>query len=661
MMLTKLSFKNAKKTFSDYTIYLLTVSILIALVFMLNRLTFSPEITEFSETSFGMRMMFTFASVVMLIIVYALIKYMTRFILNRRSKEFGLYQLMGIEAKRIKKIYWIEQCYLGTISMGIGIPVGLLLGEVLRSILFHIIDCIEYHFTIEGMGNTLLLTILEIVGIYLFVKMTSRKLFKSRDIIHWLQADSKNEKIRKNTKGRYLLTSIWGTILIASVAMLDNCMRSGNMSVFICIGILLLATFGLATCLVRIWGLLLLKNDKQFTMRVLPVRFVSKRIATRSKQMGILAMLFVGSVGLLAVGLLFGNYIRELSKEYRGVDFYYTPDIEDGVTDTFIEGMDDVLKKTGVKDRYVGVGYVSSETNLNEYYMDDVAEKNFISLTSYNQIRRMLGKDTISLEKDEFIIQAHSQQQIMKKAFPTIQYQILGQKMHLKAVYIQPLNTQCFGNGSSYYVVVPDELLMGMSPAYHSYAYLFKGGIDYKKIEMELLDYVIANDSEIKNILHYGVDPEKVSKNRTCLSSNFQFTEEYMQINAAGFAAIAISMIFMGIVFALVLSTVLAVLLTSELEENRKRFLTLHRLGVDRKDQEKVLYQQITSVFSLPVILGLPLAAAVCTIVGRFLRSSMSAPFIVINYILTIIVFLIVYIIYMVVTYRSSIRLIKCE
>ncbi|BBF43774.1 bacitracin export permease protein BceB [Lachnospiraceae bacterium KM106-2] len=654
-MLTKLSFKNAKRTFSDYAIYLLTVSVLIALVFMLNRLTFSPEIKNMAETSSGMQLMFTFASVVMLIIVYALIKYMTRFILNRRSKEFGLYQLMGIEPKRIKQIYWIEQCYLGAISMGIGIPVGLLIGEVLRSILFHIIGCIEYHFTIEGMGKTILLTILEIVVIYLLVKVTSRKLFKSRSILNWLQANRKNEKIRKNTKGRYLLTLFWGTLMIVSIVMLEKCLMSGSsISIVLCIGTLLLATFGFATCVIRIWGLLLLKDDKQFTMRVLPVRFVAKGIATKSKQMGILAILFVGSVGLLAVGLLFGNYVREVSKEYRGVDFYYTPDVTDGITDKFIEGMDEILKKTGVKDKYVCKGYIFSETDLYKRYESDGKTNTFISLTSYNRIRRMLGKDKISLKKDEFMIQAHSQLQIARKAFPLIQYQILGQKMQLKAVYIEPLNTQCFGNGSAYYAVVPDEYLKGLTPAYYSYAYLLKDKVVYKKLEMELLDYVMANSKKTKNTLHnIDNDPEKVSKNNYCLSDNFRFTQEHVQINAAGFAAVAISLLFMGTVFTLVLSTILAVLLTSEIGENRQRFLTLHRLGVAQKAQKKILYQQITSVFLFPVILGVPLAAAVCSIVGKILSKSMSVTFIAVNYILTIVVFLIVYIIYMAVTYKT--------
>lgn len=654
-MLTKLSLRNAKKTFSDYAIYILTVSLMVMLNFMLNRLIFSSELASMGQTSMGMQMMFAFASFIMLIVVYALIKYMTHFILNRRSKEFGLYQLMGIENKRIKHIYWIEQFYLAGISMLIGIPAGMLVGELLRSIVFNYIGCVDYRFTLEGMGRTIVLTVVETLIIYLFVRLTGRKLFKGRTILNWLQAERKNEKVKKNGKGRYAAAMFWLLMCVATIAALEKVIRNSSITVVLsCIGVLLLSTFGFATCLLRIINDVLLRNNNCFTLRVLHVRFVAKRIATRSKQIGILSMLFVGSIGLLAVGMLFANYTREFSKEYMGFDFYYTPSVKDGADTEFIEGMEELLKKSGIDDKYYITGYYSEESELYKIFDSEDDYDVFVSLSDYNRVREMLGQEEIKLNKNEFMIQTHLQLLSAADIFTETEYHILGQNMRLKSLEITPLNTQCVANGDSYYVVVPDEFLKDLAPAYHSYAYQLSEETDYDKLETELLSYAEENSWRVDKILMKAVDSSEVkSSDGYCLSSNFRFTKKYVQDSAAAFAAMAISILFMGIVFSLVLSTILAILLTSEIGENKQRFLTLHRLGMAVNEQEKVLRKQITSLFSLPVVVGLPLAVAVCIIVAGLFSDIMTTAYMSTNIVLTIISFMFIYFLYMTVTYRS--------
>lgn len=662
MMLIKLSLKNARKTFSDYAIYTLTVSMMISLNFMLNRLIFSPEIRELTSSSSGMQITFAFASFIMLIVLFSLIRYMTRFILNHRSKEFGLYQLMGIENKKIKKIYWIEQCYLGGVSILIGLAIGILVGEVLRSIVFNYIGCISYQFTIEGIFTTIWLTILEIVIIYMLIRMTGRKLFHARSILNWLQADRKNEKVRANGSSRYVLTVVWLLLGVIAILLLGRAMKSGeSMEILGCVAMLLAATFGFSTCIIRIISEILLRNDNQFTSRVLYVRFVSKRIATRSKQIGILAMLFVGGMALLVSGMLFGNYIREYNKEYSGFDFYYTPDMQDGVTDEFIAGMEEVLNEYGhgIKDKYIISGYNTTDSELFRIYSDDKKRETIVSLSTYNHVREMLGKEDIFLEEDEFLIQTHCQLMDAPEIFNRPEYQILGKERHLQSININPMNTFCVANGDAYYLVVPDEAVAGLQPSYRAYAYNLESIDDNMLLYSKMLDY--AQNKDVGNILIETDSINKLVKNGTCLSSNFCITNLYILESATSFASISIALLFMGIVFTLVLSTVLAVLLTSEIGENRQRFLTLHRLGASKEEQEGTLRKQIESVFALPVIIGLPLAATVCLVLANLLRSIMTVEYLIINIGITILIFMIMYSIYMIVTYQSLKKGVMCR
>lgn len=656
-MLIKLSLKNARKTLNDYAIYILTVSIIITLTFMMNRLMFSPEIKALSGDSPGMQMLFFLSSAVMLVVNHMLIKYMTRFILNQRSKEFGLYQLMGLEAKQIKIFYWIEQCYLGGISILIGIPTGLLFGEILRSILFHHIGCIHYSFTFIGLGASILLTIGESIFIYLIVRVTSRKLFHNRTILSWIQANRKNEVIKPNSPVRYILAGVCLAICITDVCILKGCLRSGNqISIVLCFGSLFVSTCGLATSLIRLFHFFLLRNNNQFTMHILPARFVAKRIASKSFQVGVLSIIFLGSIVLLSIGFILGNYLKEFGKEYNGFDFYYTPKSEDGVTTDFISGMENILIKYGVKDKVLITGFSSSDSELYTILNRDTDYNRFISLSTYNHIRNMLGKEPVTLNENEFIIQSHIQLREVTYLFPIREYQILNRTMKLKSVETEPLNTICVGGGDAYYVVVPDSMLEGLplSSCYHSYAYQLSDSADYSQLESDLLSYVEAHSDGMKHVLlDHPSNNLAVSTNGHYLSDYFCLTKTYLQINATGFGSISVAVLFLGIVFTLVLSTILAVLLSSEVTENQQRFLTLHRLGTEERDQKHVLFLQIISLFSVPVMVGLPLTVAVCIVVGSFFAMSISIKFIVLNMGLTIIAFLLIYTIYMFVTYQS--------
>lgn len=645
-MLIRLSLQNAKRTFGDYAIYVLTVSLMICLDFMLSRLIFSPELADLTESSTGLQAIFYFTSGVMMIVIFALIKYMTRFILSKRSKEFGLYQLMGIENKKITGIYWIEQCYLGAISLLVGLISGVLFGEILRSIVFNYIGCIDYHFTLDGMGASFLLTIVETVVIYILVKLTSGKLFKNRSILSWLQADKKNEKIKKNGIGRYLLTIFWVILGVISFVIIALNVDKISIGLILCCGgVLLLATFGFCTCIVRIISNILLRGDKQFTLRVLPVRFLSKKIATRSKQMGILAMLFVFSLGLMTIGTLFGNYIKEYNREYNNYDVYYTAMQEDN-NDAMFEGLENIIQKYEVKDNICIPGYIVKECELYQLLSQFRYANSVVSLSTYNEVRKMHGLSPVSLEKDEFIIQAHMQLLNIGESFTKPEYHILGQNLKLKEIVISAMSTKCVGDQASYYAVLPDELLKDLTPDYYSYAYQLENK-DYLSLAKEIREFLISNGEAETDMTEQGYYRSILMANNICV------TQEIITESAFAFAGISVSMLMIGLIFAMVLCTVLAVLLTSDIMENKQRFLTLHRLGAGLNEQKKVIKKQIVSLFSLPVIIGIPLVAVICMLTAQVLDQVMTGSYMFMNSLFTIVGFLVIYGIYMLVTYRS--------
>lgn len=140
-MLNKLALRNAGRLWKDYLIYFLTLCVITALMFSFHSLLFSEDIYamihygESGELSTAGTMLVTFMSVstaAILVIVAWLINYMTRFILEKRSREFAIYLLAGMQKKQIAELYMKENLYLAVCALF----AGLIFGSGLQQALF---------------------------------------------------------------------------------------------------------------------------------------------------------------------------------------------------------------------------------------------------------------------------------------------------------------------------------------------------------------------------------------------------------------------------------------------------------------------------------------------------------------------------------------------
>ena len=109
-MLSKLSFRNMKRSLRDYLVYALTMTMVTALMYAFNSLIFQNEFTGYYELEGLMEMMISLATFFIVLIVAWLINYMVRFMLEKRSTEFGIYLLLGMKKKTIAKLYIGKIC-----------------------------------------------------------------------------------------------------------------------------------------------------------------------------------------------------------------------------------------------------------------------------------------------------------------------------------------------------------------------------------------------------------------------------------------------------------------------------------------------------------------------------------------------------------------------
>lgn len=147
-MLSKLAFRNMKRSARDYLVYVLTMTLVTALVYAFSSLIFQKNFIKNVGWNDMMGMMVIVASVFVVLIAAWLIGYMVRFILEKRSGEFAIYLLLGMKKKRIAKLYMRETLLLGSGAFLLGLVLGILLQQVLQAVLLGMLRE-EYHLRVS--------------------------------------------------------------------------------------------------------------------------------------------------------------------------------------------------------------------------------------------------------------------------------------------------------------------------------------------------------------------------------------------------------------------------------------------------------------------------------------------------------------------------------
>ncbi len=164
MMSFKLSLRNIRRSFKDYTIYFFTLILGVAIFYVFNALDSQTVLLEVSKSTYKiielMNNMLSAVSVFVSFILGFLIIYANSFLMKRRHKEFGIYMLLGMSKRRISWQLLIETLMIGTVSLGIGLAAGVALSQVMSIVVANMFEAdmsrFEFVFSPGAAGKTVL-------------------------------------------------------------------------------------------------------------------------------------------------------------------------------------------------------------------------------------------------------------------------------------------------------------------------------------------------------------------------------------------------------------------------------------------------------------------------------------------------------------------------
>ena len=659
MMLFKLSIKNIKKSFKDYAIYFLTLVLGVAIFYVFNALDSQEAMLQLTETEKEiislMNEFLSGVSILVAVILGFLIIYASRFLVKRRKKEFGIYLTLGMGKRQVSKILLMETLIIGFISLAVGLGLGIIASQFMSIVVAKLFEADMSRFEFVFSQTAMLKTVMYYAIIYLIVMVFNVFAVTKYKLIDLLNAAKKGEKIKTRNLTISLIlfiisVGILGFAYYLATQRLDSLDLFGLSILLGIIGTFLLffSMSGFILKLVQSNKRLYLKGLNIFTLRQ-----INSKVNTTVFSMSIICLLLFFTITIFSSAW-------SINVSLKNDLVYGTP--ADIVIASYAEETKDV--KTDILDK-VGYstdnfsGYVRGNTygfesvtvgSLLTPILDDVLKSYpylmvdsylpVMKISDYNKFASFYGRDTYSLNDDEFILVADYPGMIEYENMALekgVTIKIGDKEYHNKYDECKEGLLQMSGNKTNTgIVVVPDNVDISSNETIRSYlAANYKG--DKNKAEENLREYMDE------------------------INSNGAVADTKLDIYTAstGLRAIMIFIgLYLGVIFLISSAAILALKELSDSSDNKEKYQMLRRIGVDDKKLNKALFTQIFIFFMFPLVIAIihSIFGIMC---ANTIMESMSVTSNMTSILTTALLIVVIYGGYFIVTYTTSKRIIN--
>ena len=637
MMLFKLSIKNILKSIKDYAIYFFTLILGVAIFYVFNAIDSQTAMLSLNaSTKQIIRTMIWILSGVSFfvsIILAFLIIYASRFLIKRRNKEFGTYLTLGMSKRKVSIILFFETLIIGLLSLIVGLSLGVVLSQFMSLLVAHMFEADLKNFAFVFSKQAFIKTIIYFSIMYLIVMIFNTIIIGKSKLIDLLYGSKKCEQVK--IKNPYVCTIIF----IISVLVLSYAyymVTGGVKTLFndenkILIPIIL----GSASTFFIFWSLsgLLLRictSIKKFYYKGLnsfTLRQISSKINTMVVSVTIICLMLFVTICALSSSLSIKNSMNKALNDLVPVDvdlykrYYNKRHFEDlNYTKEEIKNRNSSVRETLEHYNFDLDNYFKDIVEYNIFYdldgfsfadtlgnTKDMIQKKYpylyldsleqvMQISEYNKVARLYNKEEFTLNDDEYMIVANYQNMIELRNMAlkeNTEIEILNNKLKPKYNECKDGFVEMNANYSNLGIIlVPDNII----PNIYEKDYSVKD--DYI-----VYNHLLANYKDGKsNILE---ELEKYESKDGYLIPDYD-TKEEIYSNSIGLGVLVTFIsIYLGIIFLIASSAILALKELSESADNKSRFNTLRRIGASEEMINKALFKQIFVFFMLPLLLAL--------------------------------------------------------
>lgn len=609
---SRLAKQNIRNNKSTYIPYIITCIFCIAMIYMMEFLRDCPTLDQAVRQADEVRMIVFTGEIVVEIFCIIFLIYSNSFLMKRRQKEIGLYNILGLERNHIGIVMFLETIITSIGSLAGGIAAGIIgskLALLLLLKLLHIPSVLGFYISVKGIFTCLFMFGIVFLMI-LFLNLA--KIHLSRPV----------ELLRGNNTGEKEPVAKWLMALIGFI-----CLGAGYylavttespikaITIFLLAVILVMAGTYLLFTAGSIVILKFLRRRKSFYYRT--GNFISiSGMLYRMKQNAIgLASICILSTGVLlmismTVSIYFGMNDIMLNRYPYDVDMSVTSISEDECQ-TAIEAFE-----KAIADNKVPV-----EKSVEEIYLDIVCSKNgdqilikpantirnsdsvlVLSLLNQAEYERLTG---ISANLNDGEIFAWYPLAVQKDSVTVDETEFTVKKWLDK----NPLTCGEDAVSDNAVLVVTDEdfkkfdemrteMYKGVSSAPAGEDLTLHLGLDITGSETDKIDFGTPVMEAVKDLKKNG----GLSENSWITSGIRQ--QEYESYYADNGSLLFIG-IFLGSLFLMGTAMIIYYKQISEGYEDQKRFEIMQKVGLSRREVRSSVRRQILMVFFLPLLMAM--------------------------------------------------------
>ena len=596
----KLAISNLIKNRKLYYPFALAVLLAVTISYLFYSLAFNPKIGDLrgaSAIQFTLQLGFivvTFASAV--IVLYA-----NSFVMKNRSKELGVYGMLGLEKRHLIGMTFKELLIFGLVTVTVGIGIGALFDNLIFALLLKLAKMkVELVATFQW---SVVLTVLLVFGVIFLVLIFLNAL----RIIRMDALQLSREKAKGEKKGRFLiLQTLIGLITLGSGYYLAQSVKdpiSATLTFFIAVLLVIVATYLLFNAGITVF-LQLLKKNKRYYYKPNNLISVSNLIFRMKKN----------AVGLATIAILSTMVLVTMSAAtsiYNGSEnikkLMYPHDFDVKGQNVEVEDLDKLLtqyaseKNLTISNKdvlsYASFGLSSQDgTKLTTFEkgQNNVMPKTIFLVFDQKDYENMTGQK-LNLTNNEVGLFAKNENLKGQKAFSLNDQEYRIKEEIQQDFIINHVSNQYVLLLSDYnYLVVPD--LQSFLDKYQDsaiYPQLY-GGMDVTASQEEQLKLSDDFDAYVNNFSHNLQSEDGMVYNGTTRS------DAIAEMNAL-FGGILFIGIFLSIIFMVGTVLVIYYKQISEGYEDRERFVILQKVGLDQKQIKQTINKQVLTVFFLPL------------------------------------------------------------
>lgn len=591
----KLALNNIKKNSKTYIPYLLTCIGTIIMFYNMCYLVVVKDMGSISDIG-ALRYMLLLGTIIVGVFSFIFLFYTNSFLIKQRKKEFGLFNILGMEKKHIARIMFYETLFIGIVSLVIGISSGILLSKLLALLLFKLIK-FEVIFGFEIPLVAIMITIILFGAIFIFNLIYNIFQVHISKPIELLKGGNVGEREPK-TKWFSTLVGIVSLGIGYYLALTVESPLAALNKFFVAVIFVIIGTHNLFKA-GSIALLKYLRNNKKYyykTNRFISVSGMIYRMKQNAAGLANICILSTAVIITLSttVSLYIGFDDLLRTRYVRNIEIYGS-DISDEsaelLEDIILENItqSNITNENVIQNRSMSFmtnqnGYSFMAQDRDSFSLKDLALLLFMTQDDYNKAE---GKN-ISLEEGEALVYS------AKGDIPGDILNLNGYQLNIKEklnYFNMDMNNMAHLSDSHYVVVDSLDTI--------KQAYNYLQGDN----KMPELDY------------YYGFDVEADGDAQISLANSIRDSIKSVDIDADvesaaaqkdSFYTIYGGLFFLGIFIGLlfIMATVLIIYYKQIAEgfDDKSRFEIMQKVGMSHQEIKGSIRSQVLTVFFLPLI-----------------------------------------------------------